>query len=169
MEAMTQRLGTVTCNPQEAARTEAATRIQAHYRGHVVRKAFKVYRMGGTISEVLYSPAAYGVDLSSRNAPKPRARINASACVLRNTMYLFGGCVEIGDKEVTLDDLWALDLAKLDGWQMVKDNTVGQADFEAQNAQSSDTDSWQSDEEGANGDAALPKVPAVAKAPQERR
>lgn len=164
---MTKRLGKVTTDPQEAARAEAATRIQAHYRGHVVRKAFKVYRLGGTISEVLYSPAAYGVDLSSRNAPKPRARINASACVLRNTLYMFGGCVEIGDKEVTLDDLWTLDLAKLDGWHMVKDNTVGQADFAADDAPSSDSDSWQSDD--ADDELGLPKVSAAAKAPQGKQ
>jgi hypothetical protein len=50
--------------------------------------------------QVLYSPAAYGVDLSSQNAPKPRARINANMCVVKNTLWLFGGIVEIGDKEV---------------------------------------------------------------------
>lgn len=50
--------------------------------------------------QVLYSPAAYGVDLASQNAPKPRARINANLCVVKNTLWLFGGIVEIGDKEV---------------------------------------------------------------------
>lgn len=52
------------------------------------------------VAQVLYSPAAYGVDLSSQNAPKPRARINANMCVVKNTLWLFGGIVEIGDKEV---------------------------------------------------------------------
>lgn len=84
----------------EARKAAAATRIQAHYRGHVVRKAMRLYRIGGTISEVLYSPAAYGVDLSSKNAPKPRARINANMCVVKNKLWLFGGIVEIGDREV---------------------------------------------------------------------
>lgn len=87
-------------DPAAARLHAAAQRIQAHYRGHVVRTAFKLYKIGGTISEVLYSPAAYGVDLSSRNAPKPRARINAGMCVVRNHMFLFGGIVEIGDEEV---------------------------------------------------------------------
>jgi hypothetical protein len=27
--------------------------------------------------------------------------------------------MEVGDKEITLDDLWTLDLAKLDGWTEV--------------------------------------------------
>lgn len=30
----------------------AATRIQAHYRGHVVRKSMRHYRIGGQLSEV---------------------------------------------------------------------------------------------------------------------
>jgi Galactose oxidase, central domain/IQ calmodulin-binding motif len=102
MSDITQRVGALTTDGAAAARAAAATRIQATYRGHVVRQAFKVYKMGGAISEVLYSPAAYGVDLSSRGAPRPRARINASAAVVRNTLWLFGGCVEIGDKEVRL-------------------------------------------------------------------
>ena len=34
------------------AATRAATRIQAHYRGHVVRKAMRHYRIGGQLSEV---------------------------------------------------------------------------------------------------------------------
>lgn len=34
-------------------RALAATLIQAHYRGHVVRQAMKHYRIGGQLSEVL--------------------------------------------------------------------------------------------------------------------
>lgn len=100
MNKLKSRVGT-TMSADEAKKIAAATRIQAHYRGHVVRKAMRLYRIGGTISEVLYSPAAYGVDLTSRNAPKPRARINANVCVVKNTMWLFGGIVEIGDREVS--------------------------------------------------------------------
>lgn len=31
-------------------------------------------------------------------------------CVLGNTLWLFGGTIEVGDKEITLDDIWSLDL-----------------------------------------------------------
>jgi len=41
--------------------------------------------------------------------------LGAQACVVGNTLWLFGGTIEIGDKEVTLDDMWSLDLNKLDG------------------------------------------------------
>lgn len=47
------------------------------YRGYVVRKAYQLYKIGGVVSEILYSPATYGLDLSVLNMPKPRARISA--------------------------------------------------------------------------------------------
>jgi hypothetical protein len=33
-------------------------------------------------------------------------------------------------EQVTLDDIWKLDLSKLTGWVLVKDNTAGKEDFE---------------------------------------
>lgn len=33
------------------------------------------------MSELLYSPAAYGLDMSVRNMPKPRARISPQVCL----------------------------------------------------------------------------------------
>jgi hypothetical protein len=62
-----------------SAAHRAAVRIQAHFRGFVVRKAYKLYRIGGAVSEILYSPAAFGLDMSAASAPKPRARISAQA------------------------------------------------------------------------------------------
>ena len=63
--------------------------------------------------------------------------------------------------QVTLDDLWKVDLVKLDGWQMVKDNTAGQDDFKEDAEASSESDgSWESDDEDG---LHLPKVSAVAK------
>eukprot|EP00877_Chromochloris_zofingiensis_P007071 jgi/Chrzof1/2617/Cz11g22180.t1 len=120
---------------------KAAVRIQSRFRGYVVRKAYKVYKLGGAVSEILYSPAAFGLDMSVRNMPKPRARISPQMCVVGNLLWLLGGIVEIGDKEITLDDMWCLDLAKLDGWQLVKENTVGEEHFkQLATAESSDDD-----------------------------
>lgn len=100
----------------------AATRIQARFRGYVVRKAYVAYRVGGVVSELLYSPASYGVDPGSQDYPKPRARINAHVAVSGSDMWLYGGIVEVGDgeksREVTLDDLWRVNLDKCDGWEV---------------------------------------------------
>lgn len=39
--------------------------------------------------------------------------------------------MEVGESEVTLDDMWSLDLVKLDGWTLVKENTMGEEVFKA--------------------------------------
>jgi hypothetical protein len=59
-------------------------------------QAYKTYRLGGEISELLYSPATYGLDLSSKDLIKPRARAAPMLCVLRNTMWMLGGQVRRG-------------------------------------------------------------------------
>lgn len=61
---------------------------------HAVQ-AFKTYKLGGKISELLYSPAAYGIDLSSQHILKPRARANTMMTVCGNKLVLMGGIVEV--------------------------------------------------------------------------
>jgi len=131
---------------------KAAVKIQARFRGYVVQKAYKAYKVGGVISEILYSPAAYGLDLSVLNLPKPRARINAMTSIVGNTLWMLGGIVEIGEKEITLDDMWSLDVTRMDGWRLIKENTVGDEIFrEAQKAaeglESEDEEEEEDDEE----------------------
>lgn len=48
---------------------------------------------------------------------RPCGRINAGMVVGRDTLFLYGGLMEVGDQEVTLDDLYSLDLNKLDEWR----------------------------------------------------
>ena len=58
-------------------------------------QAYKAYKLGGRVSELLYSPALYGIDLSAQNMPKPRARACPMMTVVGNTLWLFGGAVEV--------------------------------------------------------------------------
>ena len=99
------------------ATVRAAIKIQAHYRGYAVRKAYKLYRIGGQVSELLYSPGSG--EAAPKTAPRPRGRMNAALAVRGNVMYLFGGAVEIGDVEVALDDVWALELTARPRWRKV--------------------------------------------------
>ena len=46
----------------------------------------------------------------------PCGRINASVALSGNALFLYGGMMEVGDQEVTLDDLYLMDIAKLDRW-----------------------------------------------------
>ena len=47
-----------------------------------------------------------------RDTPLPR--INCASIIRNNTLYIYGGLVEVGDREVTLDDCWSIDLNKCD-------------------------------------------------------
>ena len=50
-------------------------------------------------------------------APAPCPRMNALVALRGNAMYVYGGLYEPGEAlEVTLNDLWVIDLSKLDGW-----------------------------------------------------
>lgn len=64
-------------------------------------QAYKAYQLGGKVSELLYSPALYGIDLSAQNMPKPRARCSPMLAVVGNTLWLFGGTVEVSSYSPT--------------------------------------------------------------------
>lgn len=50
---------------------------------------------------------------------KPCGRINSCMVVGKDTLYIYGGMMEIKDKEITLDDLYSLNLSKLDEWKCI--------------------------------------------------
>jgi hypothetical protein len=45
----------------------------------------------------------------------PHPRFNAQLAVQDDVLYIYGGTFEKGDREFTLDDLYAIDLGKMDG------------------------------------------------------
>jgi len=55
---------------------------------------------------------------------EPLPRINASILVHGHTMYIHGGILEVGDREITLDDMWALDLRKREKWECIWQGTM---------------------------------------------
>jgi hypothetical protein len=105
--------------------TRAAIKIQAHYRGYQVRKAFKLYKVGGQVSELLYSPGSG--EAAPKTAPRPRGRMNASIATRGNLLYLYGGAVEMGDAEVALDDVWVLELTARPKWRLVAELSAAAA------------------------------------------
>lgn len=64
-------------------------------------------------------------DDADKPAPKPvqyefpHARFNASLAVQGDVLYIFGGTIEAIDREHTFSDMWAVDLAKLDGVKQI--------------------------------------------------
>ena len=69
------------------ALTRAATRIQAHYRGHVVRKAMKHYRIGGQLSEVRTRSACHTWHHCLRPHPASRSRQPLLQCGTRSSLH----------------------------------------------------------------------------------
>ncbi|KAG2295619.1 hypothetical protein Bca52824_042288 [Brassica carinata] len=55
----------------------------------------------------------------STSVVKPCGRINSCMVVGKDTLYIYGGMMEIKDKEITLDDLYSLNLSKLDEWKCI--------------------------------------------------
>ncbi|CAK9143482.1 unnamed protein product [Ilex paraguariensis] len=50
---------------------------------------------------------------------KPCGRTNFCMVAARDTLYIYGGMMEVRDREITLDDLYSLNLSKLDEWKCI--------------------------------------------------
>ena len=49
----------------------------------------------------------------------PCPRMNPLMCVQRGTLFLYGGVVEDGDRQITLSDFYSLDLHRMDEWKTI--------------------------------------------------
>jgi len=84
-----------------------------------------------------------------RDTPLPR--INCASIIRNNTLYIYGGLVEVGDREVTLDDCWSIDLNKCDKkWNCIY---PGRMHKQVWKGVDSDNDSYISSDQGADDDA----------------
>lgn len=52
--------------------------------------------------------------MKQKEEQAPCGRFNAALAISKNFMFIAGGVVEKGDQEVTLDDIWSVDLNKLE-------------------------------------------------------
>ncbi|KAK1319171.1 hypothetical protein QJS10_CPB04g01693 [Acorus calamus] len=80
------------------------------------------YGVSGSISDKKLQGADANYHLqacSSSEVVRPCGRINSCMVVGRDILYVYGGMMEIRDREVTLDDLYALNLSKLDEWKCI--------------------------------------------------
>ena len=81
----------------------------------------------GTIADAddmdIDSPAQQDLEVKKSTYPiimsLPRPRFNAQLAVQDDVLYIFGGTYEHGDREYTFDELWAIDLGKLDGVKQI--------------------------------------------------
>ncbi|KAJ3000862.1 hypothetical protein HDV02_002325 [Globomyces sp. JEL0801] len=83
----------------------------------------------------------------------PTERYNAMMGVSKNILYLFGGIVEKENKEMTLNDLWSLNLDKLDKWNhLIVDERVNELVGEDSEDDDDEDDEDDDDEENDDDD-----------------
>ncbi|KDO69350.1 hypothetical protein CISIN_1g005655mg [Citrus sinensis] len=81
---------------------------------------------------------------------KPCGRINSCMVVGKDTLYVYGGMMEINDQEITLDDLYSLNLSKLDEWKCIIPASESEW-VEASEGEDEDDDEDDSEDEGNGG------------------
>ena len=104
----------------------------------------------------------------------PHPRFNAQLTVQEDTLYVYGGTFEKGDREYTFDEMWAVDLGKLDGCKEVFrreiDDWQGSEDEDSEEDEDDDEDeegdSDDEREEGTGPSTPATSVAATDEAPQ---
>lgn len=92
-------------------------------------------------------------DVDDPNLTKPIARYNAMLAVLRNTLYIYGGILERGSREYTLDDFYTIQLDKLDKYSCLRPmSTVIPEDVESSSEDESGSGTDSHNEDGSDTD-----------------
>ncbi|XP_006046186.3 kelch domain-containing protein 4 isoform X3 [Bubalus bubalis] len=109
-----------------------------------------------TIKQVLAAPGAAGQlesddDDGSEEAGvalvEPSPRSNAMLAVKHGRLYLYGGMFEAGDRQVTLSDLYCLDLHKMEEWTILVETDPESQEW----LEETDSDEDSEEAEGAEG------------------
>lgn len=82
----------------------------------------------------------------------PLERYNAMLAVQRNTLYIYGGIFESGDREYTLDDFYTIDLSKMNQVVCLQECPIDKLEWH-----SSDEDDDDEDDEGSSSDEDEPE------------
>ncbi|KAM3368161.1 hypothetical protein ACQJBY_016612 [Aegilops geniculata] len=99
--------------------SEEATDVQSEVGGvsNHLTKSLTLNKVGSSQNSDVMSDSTE--QEATPEAIKPIGRINASMAVGKDTLYLYGGMMEVKDREITLDDLYSLNLSKLDEWKCI--------------------------------------------------
>lgn len=85
-------------------------------------------------------------------APAPCPRINPSIIIRGSTLYVYGGVVEDGDREITLDDCWSLDLKRLDEWKMLLPGTMAEQEWKGEVSETEESSDGEDDSDEEDDD-----------------
>ncbi|XP_037371651.1 kelch domain-containing protein 4 isoform X2 [Talpa occidentalis] len=114
-----------------------------------------------TIRQVLAAPGPAGQPQSDEeDSPEeagspltePCPRSNAMLAVKQGRLYLYGGMFETGDRQVTLSDLYCLDLHKMEAWTaLVEMDPEAQEWLEESDSEEDSGDSEEDEDSGEDG------------------
>lgn len=95
----------------------------------------------------------------------PHPRFNAQLAVQEDTCFIYGGTFEKGDREYTFDELWSLDLGKMDGVKEIFKREIEdwQGEDESEDEEDEDDEDEEDNEEGSEDES----TPATSVAPSE--
>lgn len=86
----------------------------------------------------------------------PHVRFNAQLAVQDDVLYIYGGTYEKGDREFTFDEMYAVDLGKMDGVKEIfrrePENWLGSEEDSEDDEEDDDEDDEDDDEEDADED-----------------
>nr|CAB3484909.1 unnamed protein product [Digitaria exilis] len=146
---------------------------EVHGVSNQLTKSLSITRAGSSKSSDVLSDSA--AQEAPPEAVKPSGRINACMAVGKDMLYLYGGMMEVKDREITLDDLFSLNLSKLDEWKCIipasesewleisEDEDDDDDDEAEENENDSEEDASQTDEdEESDEDAARNVSSAVS-------
>ncbi|KAI9912616.1 hypothetical protein PsorP6_006206 [Peronosclerospora sorghi] len=85
-------------------------------------------------------------------APAPCPRINPALMIRGSTLYVYGGVLEDGDREITLDDCWSLDLKRLDEWKQVLPGTMSHQIWKSEMSETEESSNGDEDDEDCDDD-----------------
>ncbi|KAF7281033.1 kelch domain-containing protein 4 [Rhynchophorus ferrugineus] len=87
------------------------------------------------VFKVTIGPSIKHNDMSTNDAEesinlfRPSPRINSGLAINRGFLYLYGGMYEEGDKQFTYNDLYRIDLKKLDEWGVIIDDDTSKMEW----------------------------------------
>ncbi|GJN02534.1 hypothetical protein PR202_ga19896 [Eleusine coracana subsp. coracana] len=131
---------------------EEATDRQSEVHGvsNHLTKSLTITKAGS--SKTIDVPSDSATQEPLPEAVKPSGRINACMAVGRDTLYLYGGMMEVKDREITLDDLYSLNLSKLDEWKCIIPASESEW-LEISEDEDDDDDEADDDDDDSMGDA----------------
>lgn len=82
----------------------------------------------------------------------PLERYNSMIAVQRNTLYIYGGIYETGDREYTLDDFYTIDLSKMNKVVCLKECPIDNLEWHSSDEEDEDDDDEEEDEQEGETD-----------------